>query len=891
LAKMNKDNANFLWSKQIGGTGDEKFYGLESNSVGNLLMGLQSEMGLSLGGETFLSNDQMQSVCFWSFTSNLGNPVIEAPDIVIDDQQPFFYKIDTIHSSDVYYQIKSIPEWISFLPQEQAMNTAHFFVQPQLIANLTFLNEKPFRIRVFNLEGDFHDVVVGISKSSLKNTAFGELPVRDDEFYDPLQGDGEVLSFKEKGGTWAFVINDAKNYAFNEEQFIDSSLSVSYVSLIEKGGNWQKTIAIKSSMQVTISDASLFSNGFHYLCGNFKGDLLINDQTYFSQGGYDYFILKLSEKGDIIDFRSFGGDNDELAKSVDIWNNQLLIGGDFSLSTEFGDRSYQAKDVSDTFLLSIDCDDFNSMEWAKTFEEHGNQFFTSLSISEEGYIYTCSTSLNNPDDAANQLSGQNLRSNLLLRKINNIGEVISETTFEAEGRLRKGRLIWVPYTKDLLLAGEFEKKISRNGRTVSSNGGFDIFIASLKQDFKLLNLASLGGSLNDRLSDLAIESSRSLLLGGVFYEDLMIGNERLQAGGSSDAFFTKFDYLNFAFGEVLHLDSFTEDRIDCIVPKSVNDIYFAGISSIYNGSAKKDLYVSRLLSTDSGPRVLGSYPNEIPSSRSFDFTIKTGFWHSESAEFKITHFEEESAYKWLEVTVDSSANLTFSGISPSANVTIPFDFKIVSSTGQECSVNFLLGVTVDKKFPLFVVPQSIEVFQYQNEQVPFRIHNLNLGGVVKLDSPAWVSLSNKQKNNEFILNFSPGEGTLGHHEFEISAITSYGSIVKKKFRLRVIPNLVSDSDHTEQGIENGWISSWFGNYFLTDDAWSYHLSLGWIYFSPPKSGTEVWFWHSSLGWVWTSKSLWQEEGGAYLFSANLKDWIYLQEKIYFNFLTNQWLNL
>ena len=151
--------------------------------------------------------------------------------------------------------------------------------------------------------------------------------------------------------------------------------------------------------------------------------------------------------------------------------------------------------------------------------------------------------------------------------------------------------------------------------------------------------------------------------------------------------------------------------------------------------------------------------------------------------------------------------------------------------------------------------------------------------------------SNKQKNNEFILNFSPGEGSLGHHEFEISAITSYGSIVKKKFRLRVIPNLVSESDHTEQGIENGWISSWFGNYFLTDDAWSYHLSLGWIYFSPPKSGTEVWFWHSSLGWVWTNKSLWQEEGGAYLFSANLNDWIYLQEKIYFNFLTNQWLNL
>ena len=136
----------------------------------------------------------------------------------------------------------------------------------------------------------------------------------------------------------------------------------------------------------------------------------------------------------------------------------------------------------------------------------------------------------------------------------------------------------------------------------------------------------------------------------------------------------------------------------------------------------------------------------------------------------------------------------------------------------------------------------------------------------------------KQKNDEYILNFSPGEGTLGHHELEISAITSNGSIVRKKIRFRIIPNLASENDQTEQSSENGWLSSWFGNYFLTDDAWSYHLSLGWIYFSPSKSGTEVWFWHSSLGWVWTNKSLWQEENGSYLFSGNSSDWIYLKEK-------------
>ena len=72
-------------------------------------------------------------------------------------------------------------------------------------------------------------------------------------------------------------------------------------------------------MQVNISDTSLFSNGFHYMCGNFKGDLLVNDQAYFSEGGYDYFILKLSEE----EISLILG---VLAGITTNWQNQLIFG-------------------------------------------------------------------------------------------------------------------------------------------------------------------------------------------------------------------------------------------------------------------------------------------------------------------------------------------------------------------------------------------------------------------------------------------------------------------------------------------------------------------------------------------------------------------------------------
>ena len=137
---------------------------------------------------------------------------------------------------------------------------------------------------------------------------------------------------------------------------------------------------------------------------------------------------------------------------------------------------------------------------------------------------------------------------------------------------------------------------------------------------------------------------------------------------------TKFNYDSFSFHDVLHLGSVVEDRIDALSINSASEIYFAGSSIHSLVSNKKDIFVSRLMGSNTGPRIIGNYPSEIPCSRSFEFRIRSDFWDSEAVGFKIVGFDEENSIKWLNVNVAPNSDIIFTGSH------LPFRPKCLVST-------------------------------------------------------------------------------------------------------------------------------------------------------------------------------------------------------------------
>ena len=819
----------------------------------------------------------------WTFTSNLGVPEIHSQKLELKDKEPFFYKVESIHASDVYYEILSMPDWISYLPQEKAMNAARFFINPNLKQETDTLTQKPLRIRGFNLEGDFQDIEIEITKAEEDSIIFGEFPQYDTSFVDPLVGEGKILKFEENNGNWVYVVNEVDGHLFEFDEITNSKKKFSTIKILNDNQKLIRSLELISNEQVSITDALLYSEGAHFLCGNFKGELNVGEKIYRSQGGYDFFLLELNYDGEITNFKIFGGSNDDFVRCIDLLHDQIILGGEFSSSTLLHGKEYQARGSNDYFLLSLNISKSFPINWVRVFDDEGSQSLTSLTTSDSGDIFICAATSNEGASVGSE-------HNLILRRTNSTGIFEREYILTSNGRLRNGHLKWNPYHNNLILIGEFENQIIMNNKNATSKGGFDIFLCSLDYSLRSRNLISIGGPLNDRISAFAIESDEFFLIAGTFYDSLSIGNNYLISEGSSDAFILKFDYEDFIFGDVFKQGSSGEDRIDAINVKSPNEIYFAGLSSHTNNPISKDLFLSRFYNQSTGPRIFGNYPNEIPCSRKFEFEIKSGLWSSESQKFHIRDYESEKAYKWLDISIDSQAGITISGISPNVPTEVPFDFQIVSNSGEELSVEFILKITNSSMdVPVILLPRPNEIFQFKESIISFAVTNMESVGLVEISSPPWVSLEKGDKLNEYELHFSPLERTLGLHEIGITAVGLNGSMQHKKFPVKVMPNLASGSSSSSHVDSNGWLESWFGYFFVSDEGWSYHEEFGWIFINSPESNTELWFWIPNLGWVWTNQSS-ALDGGLYLYLDEGSKWIFFKEKAYFDFSIDQWLS-
>ena len=89
-------------------------------------------------------------------------------------------------------------------------------------------------------------------------------------------------------------------------------------------------------------------------------------------------------------------------------------------------------------------------------------------------------------------------------------------------------------------------------------------------------------------------------------------------------------------------------------------------------------------------------------------------------------------------------------------------------------------------------------------------------------------------------------------------------------------------------LDDQWLlNDWFGVYYLDDNGWVYHGSLGWIYLNGSSSSLWVWF-PEQGGWYWTESTLFP-----FLYSESASNWIYYNEEysLFYHYgETEEWLD-
>ena len=96
-----------------------------------------------------------------------------------------------------------------------------------------------------------------------------------------------------------------------------------------------------------------------------------------------------------------------------------------------------------------------------------------------------------------------------------------------------------------------------------------------------------------------------------------------------------------------------------------------------------------------------------------------------------------------------------------------------------------------------------------------------------------------------------------------------------------IPSALASSTQ----VAGGWrASSWFGNFYATENSWLHHAELGWLYMQQVGDGS-VWMWDKNHQWLWTGQGVYP-----HLYRAKDSTWLYfmleaLPNKAFYNHST------
>ncbi|MFK8102479.1 MAG: gliding motility-associated C-terminal domain-containing protein [Saprospiraceae bacterium] len=113
-----------------------------------------------------------------------------------------------------------------------------------------------------------------------------------------------------------------------------------------------------------------------YLLGGFSASDISGDKTSNSEGGFDYWIVKLDPMGTIQWDRTFGGDQeDRLYDMVVSTDGGFLLGG-YSFSDISGQKSTASRGERDYWLLKVDFS--GNKLWDRTYGGSGRDQFFSI---------------------------------------------------------------------------------------------------------------------------------------------------------------------------------------------------------------------------------------------------------------------------------------------------------------------------------------------------------------------------------------------------------------------------------------------------------------------------------------------------------------------------------
>ncbi|MBV6441714.1 MAG: hypothetical protein EPGJADBJ_03402 [Saprospiraceae bacterium] len=198
--------------------------------------------------------------------------------------------------------------------------------------------------------------------------------------------DGDEVSAIQQTADGGYILGGRSGSNISGDKTENSEGSWDYwVVKLDSAGTiqWQNTIG--GSFEDGITSIQLTPDG-GYLLGGYSHSNLSGDKTENSEGERDYWVVKLNPVGNVLWQKTIGGNSDDFLIDIQLTNDGGYLLGGWSRSNISGDKTENSQGGYDYWIVKLDA--VGNIRWQKTIGGNGNDYIYSIQqTADSGFFF------------------------------------------------------------------------------------------------------------------------------------------------------------------------------------------------------------------------------------------------------------------------------------------------------------------------------------------------------------------------------------------------------------------------------------------------------------------------------------------------------------------------
>jgi hypothetical protein len=403
-------------------------------------------------------------------------------------------------------------------------------------------------------------------------------------------------------GYFAGTVNFVSNY-LSSNGYDDI-----FVAKLSSSGVWQWAVKAGGSNYDYGEGIAVDSSGNVYVTGGFGGTATFGS-TSLTSSEYrdDIFVAKLSNIGAWQWAVKAGGSSDDRGRGIAVDSSgNAYVTGYFAETATFGSTNLTSSGDVDIFVAELSSS--GAWKWAVKAGGSSSDFGHGIAVDSSGNAYVTGFFEGTASFGSTSLSS-NGNEDIFVAKLSSSGAwQWVRKAGSSSGDFAHG--IAVDSSGNAYVTGSFQATVIFGSTSLTTSGGYDIFVAKLSSNGAWLWAVKAGGSYYDSGDGIAVDSSGNAYITGYFDGTATFGSTSLSSG-NADIFVAELSSSG-AWKWAVKAGGSSDDRGRGIAVDSSGNAYVTGYfaetatfgsTSLTSSEYRDDIFIAQLSPDSDGDGV------------------------------------------------------------------------------------------------------------------------------------------------------------------------------------------------------------------------------------------------------------------------------------------------